>query len=430
VTGITRCTCVRIARNLVMVIVYLLLIVVFVAINTTEQAEVTGHRVAIYALVPLAVVFSAINGEIHVVVVKCSGLPCIFAVAVLAGSRELGGNMVGVVGRVIIGHVAAIAGIGRIDVVAVVADRAIIGYGRMGAVQLVIAVVNGEGSRTPVGRRGMAHIAIGWNAQRQVVGIQTLVVIGKVTAFASVGGIVVVALVAQHAVVGYGDMRSCKRIHAIVVEGRRHPGILGMALLAICRELPGQVVGVGRRVVIRRMAPEAGIRGVVVVAVVAFGTIVGDQRMRAAQHVIVVVYGERSRHPVGRGSVAHVAIVRNAQRSVWRICTLAVIGHMASFTGIGGIVVIALMTYRTVVGYRDMRTGEWVHRIVIEGSRAPGVFRMAEGTIRGKLCAGVVRVGRHTVIRRMAAVAGIGRVIVIAVVAGGTVVGDGAVGSV
>lgn len=169
--------------------------------------------------------------------------------------------------------------------------------------------MNREGSRTPVGRRGMAHVAVNRDTQSQVVGVNALVVVGHMAAFAGIRRVVVIALVANCTVVGYGDMRPGKRIHAIVVESRRRPGILGMALFTICRELPRQVVGVGGRVVITCMAAKAGIRGIVVVAVVAFGTIVGNQCMGPAQHIIVVMNGKSSRHPVGCSSMAHVAVV-------------------------------------------------------------------------------------------------------------------------
>lgn len=89
---------------------------------------------AIHALVPLAVVFSAVNGEIHIVVVKCGGRPGVFAVAVLARSRELSSDVVRVVGCVVVGGMTAKAGIRGVDIISVVALGTVIGYGRMGAV--------------------------------------------------------------------------------------------------------------------------------------------------------------------------------------------------------------------------------------------------------------------------------------------------------
>lgn len=69
----------------------------FVAINTTEQTEVVGYRMAVCALVPLIVVFSAVNREVHIIVVEGGRLPGILTMT----QRTIGGescrSMVGIV---------------------------------------------------------------------------------------------------------------------------------------------------------------------------------------------------------------------------------------------------------------------------------------------------------------------------------------------
>lgn len=72
-----------------------------------------------------------------------------------------------------------------------------------------------------------------------------------------------------------------RKMLAVVVESRRHPGIFPVAIGAIGRKIQGYVVGVVGIVVIVGMATRAGIGGVVVIAVVAGGAFVGDHRVGA-----------------------------------------------------------------------------------------------------------------------------------------------------
>ncbi len=84
------------------------------------------------------------------------------------------------------------------------------------------------------------------------------------------------------------------------------------------------MVGVGRLIVIRRMTPRTGIRRVVVVAVVAFGTIVRHGGMRSVERVIIVVNRKRRRLPA-IGGVATRAVGRYRQGCMARVGTLVVI---------------------------------------------------------------------------------------------------------
>lgn len=184
---------------------------------------------AIHTLVPFTIVFSAVNWEIHSIVVKGGGNPGIFRVAQYAIGGKLCDQVVGVVGSIVVIGMTAKAGIGRVDVIAAVTLSAVGGNSGMRAIKLIIAVVNGEGCRHPVGCGAMAHVAVVGYAQRQVAGVHTLVVIGHVAAFAGIGRVVVVAHVASRTVVGYWYMRSCEWVYAVVIKGSRRPGALRVA---------------------------------------------------------------------------------------------------------------------------------------------------------------------------------------------------------
>ncbi len=120
---------------------------------------------------------------------------------------------------------------------------------------------------------------------------------------------------------------------AIVVESRRIPGVLRVTRGAIGRELGRQVVGVARLRIIEGMASVTGIGRIVVIAVMAGGTVRGNGCVRSLQHVIVVVVGKGRRHPVGRRSMTGCAVGGKAQRVVIGVCGLVIIGCMAGRTG-------------------------------------------------------------------------------------------------
>ena len=96
-----------------------------------------------------------------------------------------------------------------------------------------------------------------------------------------------------------GGVRSRERIKTIVVEVSRNPGRFAVAAGAVRGKLLRDVVGVGCLVVIADMASHAGIRGVIVVPVMASGAVIGYDGMRAVQGVIIVVNRESGRRPTG-----------------------------------------------------------------------------------------------------------------------------------
>lgn len=103
---------------------------------------------------------------------------------------------------------------------------------------------------------------------------------------------------------------------AIVVESRRHPDVFCVASGAIGREHQCLVVGVGSGSVVGLVAAVAGIGGVVVVAVVAGGTLVGDGGVGAVEGIEVVVDVKGGGLPARFGGVAGGTIFRQAQIDV------------------------------------------------------------------------------------------------------------------
>lgn len=185
---------------------------------------------------------------------------------------------------------------------------AVVGDGNMGAIKGVITVVNREARRFPAWAGRMAHGTIRRDVQGHMVRVKAAVVIRCVTTGTGIGGVGVVPLVTGVAIVGNGYVRAREGIDRIMVKGRRGPGRFGMADGAIRRKLIDHVVGVAHTVVICLMAACASVRGVVVIALVASGTVVRDGRMRSVNCIIIVVNRECSRRPSWLGGMAHGTI--------------------------------------------------------------------------------------------------------------------------
>ena len=219
------------------------------------------------------------------VVVESSGRPCRLAVTIGAGGRELCSGVVRIGRSRKICRVAAIAGVRRIVVVAVVAGRTVAGNRGVRTLQHIIVVVNRECSRIPTRIGGVASGTIGRQTQRAVIGVGAGIVICCVTTCAGIGRGGVIAVVAGVAIICNRNVRTRKRIHRIVVERRRCPGGLAVAGRAGSREMRGCVVRIGGSRIIGRMTAVAGVRRIGVVAVVAGRTVAGNTGMRAIQWI-------------------------------------------------------------------------------------------------------------------------------------------------
>ena len=207
---------------------------------------------------------------------------------------------------VVISLVAARAGARRSGIIAVVTGFAIVGDWDMRAGERINCTVVKRGRRP--GAFTMAAFAIRGELSSGMVGVSRRIVIAQVATDAGVWGIGIVAVVAGVTVVGNRNMRPVERIKCIVIERRRRPVAFRMAICASRRELGGEVVWIGSRIVVCLMATRTGIGCIVVIAVVASRTVVGNRNMRPIQSIIVVVNREGRRIPPGVRRMAHRTI--------------------------------------------------------------------------------------------------------------------------
>ncbi len=98
--------------------------------------------------------------RIECTVVKRGRRPVAFRMTIRTSRRELRGEVVGVGCSIVVRLMAACARIRRVDVIAVVASRTVVGNRNMRPVQHVVIVVDREGRRIPAGRSRMAHRTI------------------------------------------------------------------------------------------------------------------------------------------------------------------------------------------------------------------------------------------------------------------------------
>jgi len=136
-------------------------------------------------------------------------------------------------------------------------------------------------SRGYPGCFAVAILASRRKSGRSVIWVVRLVVFRLVAADAGIWGIIIVSVVTGIAIVGNGSVGPVQGIKTVVVEGRRYPGRFAVAAGAVCGQLLRGVVGVGRLVVFADMAAHTGIRGVIVIPVMASGAVIGNDGMRA-----------------------------------------------------------------------------------------------------------------------------------------------------
>ena len=350
--------------------------------------------------------------------------------AVVAGGREANLGMVGIIGGVVLRGVAAIARIGGIVVVPVVAGGTVIGDARMCPGQRPEVIMNGEGGGEPVGVGRMAQSTIGRQSQVLVIGIGTRIIIGCMATGTSVRCVVVIPLVATVAV--HIFMGSFQRPEAVVINCCGDPTILIVADHAISGEAGILVVRVAGLVVVRGMAPVTGVRRVVVIPVVAGRAVVGYGRVRSIEWPEVVVDGEGGRHPVRVGRMAQGTVCRESERLMVGIGAGIIVRGMATGAGIGRVVVVAVVAGRTIIGDRQVPSVQ--DPVIVmdgEGGRTPSRRRgMAGCTVRWEVECGMVGVGRLVVIRQVASLAGVRGIVIVAGMTSGTVVGDGQVRSI
>lgn len=185
-----------------------------------------------------------------------------------------------------------------------------------------------------------------------------------------------------------------------------------MTYCTVRRESGRFMIGIGGGVVISEVTTYTGIGRIVVVAVVTACTVIGNVGMCSQQRVIVIVNGEGCRHPVRIGRMTHIAVGRNTQRQVVRVDTLIVIPLVTRYTGIGQVIVIALVTRITV--HCEVLTSERPHRTVIEGGWYPGILVVTVNTRCRKLLLQVIRIYCLVIVVGVTACTGVWRIGIVA----------------
>ncbi len=145
--------------------------------------------------------------------------------------------------------------------------------------------------------------------------------------------------------------------------------------------------------------------------------------MSASQYIILVVDGEGRWLPVRGRRVAKLAVRRDGQSAVVRVCAGIVVGLVAALAGRWRVVVVASdVAFRTLVRNWDMRSRQWPNRVVVKSGRVPSRLRVAVLTGCREASGLVVGVRRGVVIRQVAAHTSVRRSVVIPVMALGTLV--------
>ena len=88
--------------------------------------------------------------------------------------------------------------------------------------------------------------------------------------------------------------------------------------------------------------------------------------MCTIQLVIIIVNRESRRVPAGRCRMAHRAIGGNGQGCMIRIGSGGIFRGVTARASVWCIVVVAIVTSVTIVGYRNVCTGKWINRIVVK----------------------------------------------------------------
>jgi len=329
---------------------------------------------------------------------------------------------------VVIPGMAACAGIGGVIVVPVVALCAVAGNSRMRAIKGVVAVVAVKGSWAPSGRSCVAAGTIGGQPERIVVGVGRSVEVGGMAAGAIGGRASVAAAVAVKAVgaqVSPGKREGGSVVVKNVVRiAHRVAGQAGRIFVNIAAHAFVLAIGLGAG-----MAAGAGELRIIGGVGMAFGTGIPLAFVRAGiDGEVLGIVVERRWGPAILG-VARNTVGGELCSSVARVSGIVIIIAVAPEARIGGVAVAPVMAGRTIIGDSRVRTVEGIELAVdIKTCRHPiGLYGMAGRAVRGQPKGFMVGVHSSRVVLRVAAVTGIGGVIVIPVVAGYAVVFNGLV---
>lgn len=180
-----------------------------------------------------------------------------------------------------------------------------------------------------------------------------------------------------------------------------------MAGGAIGAELGLQVVGIGSGIVIGLVATDTGVGRIIIVSVVAGGTIVGDDGVCAVEGIEIIVDIEGSRHPVRIGGMAGGTIVGQVEGLVVGVGSRIEVLLMTAGTLVGCVVIIPVVAFCTIGCNGLMGSGEREEVIMyIKGCRFPSrIGGVAGGTVGRQVEALMVGIGCCNEVIVMAVVA-------------------------
>ena len=139
---------------------------------------------AICTLIPFILVFTAVNGEVQIIMIPCCRFPRALRMTGLTGCWKLGSLMIRVVGLIVIVLVTSKTCVWGVVVITVMAGCALICYGGMCPDQRIIIVMIRKQRRIPVRISGMACNTICRQTKRGVAWIARLCIIRHVTGIA------------------------------------------------------------------------------------------------------------------------------------------------------------------------------------------------------------------------------------------------------
>ena len=157
-----------------------------------------------------------------------------------------------------------------------------------------------------------------------------------------------------------------REILTVVVPICRGPCSLSVAVGAGCWKLRSCMRRTGCLVVVYEVAADTCVGSSVIISVMAIDAIVRYDNMSACQNIIIVVDRESGRRPVWIGGMTGIAIGRDVDGGMIRVCRGVIIRHMTSGAGIGRIYVIPLMTCKTIGGNGRMGACKRVNIVMIE----------------------------------------------------------------
>ena len=388
---------VGVAVHTIVVVVDAGLVAVLMAIDATELTEVIGVRMAIGTRVPLTIVRTAVDAEVHLVVVEGGGVPSRGTVAFSTVRRELRSTVVRVVRSIIVRHVACVT-IGGSTGIAV---RVALQTARIGmrarereARAVVVECAGLPRGFTVTGR------TVQREASRYMVGIRRAVVVREVTGVTVRGSTrIPVAMALQAVSVHVRTLQREARI--VVIERTRLPSRLGMTGRAVRREARSHVIRIRGPVVIGHMTSIAvRWRACIPVGMALDAVHVGVRALERKARAVMVEGAGLPRCFIMALSTIH----REAGRHVVRIGGAVVVRQVARIAR-GRCARVAVRVALQAVHVRVRSRQREARRVVIEGRRLPGALVVARRAVRAEPGTGMVRIGRRVVIRQVARVA-------------------------